>query len=83
MSNPLFEIICTPDRSRIAASGSLTPHHRINTPAPPTTVLFVTGYAHNAALGNGDAAGSGMTMTNKPFRLQQSPAQMRHVLERP
>ena len=45
-------------------------------------VLFVTGYAHNAALGNGDALEPGMEMITKPFPLEQLAAKMRSMLER-
>ena len=48
---------------------------------PDLKVLFVTGYAHDAALGRGAALEPGMELITKPFALDALAAKMRGMLE--
>jgi PAS domain S-box-containing protein len=47
---------------------------------PALPVLFVTGYAHNAAVGNGPALDPGMEMLTKPFALDALVAKVRDMI---
>jgi PAS domain S-box-containing protein len=49
---------------------------------PNLKVLFITGYAHNAAIGNGLALESGMEIITKPFALDVLAAKIRTMIER-
>ena len=49
---------------------------------PGLRVLFITGYAHNAALGNGDALAPDMEMLTKPFALDALARKIRGMIER-
>ncbi len=48
---------------------------------PGLPVLFITGYAHNPALGNGAALEPGMEMMSKPFALDALAAKVRGMIE--
>ena len=48
---------------------------------PALRVLFITGYAHNAAVGNGDELAPGMEMLSKPFALDALARKMRDMIE--
>ncbi len=48
---------------------------------PELRVLFLTGYAHNAAIGNGAALGAGMEMLTKPFALAALATKIRAMIE--
>jgi PAS domain S-box-containing protein len=48
---------------------------------PGLRVLFVTGYAHNAAIGNGGALAPGMEIITKPFSLAALAAKIRMMIE--
>ena len=50
---------------------------------PGLRVLFITGYAHNAAIGNGGLLGPGMEIITKPFALDVLAAKIREMIERP
>ena len=49
---------------------------------PDLKVLFVTGYAENAVLGNGHLA-PGMQVVTKPFDLAQLSRRIRLLMETP
>ncbi len=49
---------------------------------PDLPVLFVTGYAHNAAIGQGEALTPGMEMLTKPFALDMLANKIRGMIER-
>ncbi len=49
---------------------------------PALPVLFITGYAHNAAVGNGAALDPGMEMMTKPFALDALATKIRGMIER-
>jgi PAS domain S-box-containing protein len=48
---------------------------------PGLRVLFITGYAHNAAIGNGAALEPGMQIITKPFALEALGAKVREMIE--
>jgi DNA-binding response OmpR family regulator len=48
---------------------------------PGLRVLFITGYAHNAALASGAALEPGMEIMTKPFALDALAAKIRDMLE--
>jgi len=48
---------------------------------PELKVLFITGYAHHAALGSGDALSAGMELLTKPFPLDVLAAKIRAMVE--
>ncbi|HET9148210.1 MAG TPA: ATP-binding protein, partial [Acetobacteraceae bacterium] len=48
---------------------------------PGLKVLFITGYAHNAAVGQGEALEAGMEIMTKPFALNDLAARVRSMLE--
>ena len=48
---------------------------------PELRVLFLTGYAHNAAIGNGAVLGTGMEMLTKPFALDALTTKIRALIE--
>jgi PAS domain S-box-containing protein len=48
---------------------------------PNLKILFMTGYAHNAAIGNGAALGSGMEIMTKPFALDDLAKKIRDMIE--
>jgi CheY-like chemotaxis protein len=48
---------------------------------PGLRVLFITGYAHNAALGQGAALDDGMEMVTKPFALDVLASKIRQMIE--
>jgi CheY-like chemotaxis protein len=48
---------------------------------PALRVLFITGYAENAAIGNGHLE-SGMEVLTKPFRMTALAAKARQILDR-
>jgi PAS domain S-box-containing protein len=50
---------------------------------PDLRVLFITGYAHNAALANGTALAPGMEIMTKPFALNALAAKIRDMMEMP
>ena len=50
---------------------------------PGLRVLFMTGYAHNAAVGQGDALDPGMQIISKPFALDALSARIRQMIESP
>jgi PAS domain S-box-containing protein len=50
---------------------------------PGLRVLFITGYAHNAALANGTALEPGMEIMTKPFALDALGAKIRDMIEAP
>ena len=47
---------------------------------PDLKVLFITGYAENAVLGNGHLA-PGMTVMTKPFAIDAMAARIRSLIE--
>ena len=47
---------------------------------PGLPVLFITGYAHNAALSNGHGLGAGMELLTKPFTLDTLATKMRGMI---
>ncbi len=49
---------------------------------PGLAVLFITGYAHNAALGNGAALAPGMEMMTKPFALDALATKVLGMIEK-
>ncbi len=49
-------------------------------PRPSLPVLFITGYAHNAAIGNG-ALEPGMEIVTKPFALDTLASKIRSMIE--
>jgi DNA-binding response OmpR family regulator len=49
---------------------------------PGLRVLFVTGYAHNAAIGGGEALAAGMEIVTKPFSLDGLAARIRGMTGR-
>ena len=50
---------------------------------PGLRVLFITGYAHNAAIGNGGLLEPGMEIITKPFALETLGAKIREMMEPP
>jgi PAS domain S-box-containing protein len=48
---------------------------------PDLKVLFMTGYAHNAAIGNGAALETGMEIMTKPFALDDLAKKIRDMIE--
>ena len=48
---------------------------------PALRVLFMTGYAHNAAVGNGAALEPGMEIMSKPFTLEALAAKVREMID--
>ena len=48
---------------------------------PSLKVLFMTGYAHNAAIGNSSALGPGMKIITKPFALDALARTIREMIE--
>ena len=48
---------------------------------PGLRVLFMTGYAHNAAIGNGTALEPGMEILTKPFALDALANKLRTMVE--
>ena len=48
--------------------------------APDLKVLFITGYAENAVLGNGQLA-PGMAVLTKPFAIEKMAARIRSMIE--
>jgi len=48
---------------------------------PDLRVLFMTGYAHNAAVGNGTALEPGMEIITKPFALDALAKKIRDMIE--
>ena len=48
---------------------------------PGLRVLFITGYAHNAASGNGGILDPGMEIITKPFALDTLAAKIREMIE--
>ncbi len=48
---------------------------------PHLKILFMTGYAHNAAIGNGAALGAGMEIMTKPFALDDLAKKIRDMIE--
>jgi CheY-like chemotaxis protein len=48
---------------------------------PDLRVLFITGYAHNAAIGNGTALQPGMEIITKPFALDALATKIRDMIE--
>jgi CheY-like chemotaxis protein len=48
---------------------------------PRLKVLFMTGYAHNAAVGNSDALDEGMKIITKPFALDALAKKIREMIE--
>ncbi len=51
------------------------------TTRPMLPVLFITGYAHNAAVGNGPALEPRMEIITKPFALDQLGSKIRAMIE--
>jgi len=49
---------------------------------PNLLVLFITGYAHNAAIGSGAALEPGMEIITKPFALDALASKARDMIER-
>jgi PAS domain S-box-containing protein len=47
---------------------------------PELRILFITGYAHNAAIGNGTALESGMEIISKPFALDALGTKIREMI---
>jgi PAS domain S-box-containing protein len=50
---------------------------------PGLRVLFITGYAHNAAIGVGGLLDPGMEIITKPFALDTLAAKIQEMIERP
>jgi PAS domain S-box-containing protein len=50
---------------------------------PALKVLFMTGYAHNAAIGQGTALEPGMEIMTKPFALDDIAKKIRDMIETP
>jgi PAS domain S-box-containing protein len=50
---------------------------------PALRVLFITGYAHNAAIGHGGLLEPGMEIMTKPFALDALAAKIQEIIERP
>jgi PAS domain S-box-containing protein len=48
---------------------------------PNLKILFMTGYAHNAAIGNGAALAEGMEIMTKPFALDDLAKKIRDMIE--
>jgi DNA-binding response OmpR family regulator len=48
---------------------------------PDLKILFVTGYAHNAAVGNG-LLEPGMDIITKPFAIDKLATRIRSIIER-
>jgi PAS domain S-box-containing protein len=48
---------------------------------PDLKILFMTGYAHNAAIGNGTALEPGMEIMTKPFALDDLAKKIRDMIE--
>jgi PAS domain S-box-containing protein len=48
---------------------------------PHLKILFMTGYAHNAAIGNGAALDAGMEIMTKPFALDDLAKKIRDMIE--
>jgi CheY-like chemotaxis protein len=48
---------------------------------PHLKILFMTGYAHNAAIGNGAALDTGMEIMTKPFALDDLAKKIRNMIE--
>jgi CheY-like chemotaxis protein len=48
---------------------------------PNLKILFMTGYAHNAAIGNGAALDDGMEIMTKPFALDDLAKKIRDMIE--
>jgi PAS domain S-box-containing protein len=48
---------------------------------PNLKILFMTGYAHNAAIGNGAALEAGMEIMTKPFALDDLAKKIRDMIE--
>jgi PAS domain S-box-containing protein len=51
------------------------------TKRPDLKILFMTGYAHNAAIGNGTALEPGMEIMTKPFALDDLAKKIRYMIE--
>ena len=49
---------------------------------PDLKVLFITGYAENAVIGNGQLD-AGMHVMTKPFAMEALAARIRELIERP
>jgi DNA-binding response OmpR family regulator len=47
---------------------------------PGLRILFITGYAHNATIGNGVALDRGMEIMTKPFALDALGAKVRDIM---
>jgi PAS domain S-box-containing protein len=50
---------------------------------PGLMVLYITGYAHNAAIGDGGLLDPGMEIITKPFALDTLAAKIRQMMEQP
>ncbi len=50
--------------------------------APSLKVLFITGYAENAAVGNGHL-GPGMQILTKPFAMEALASRLRDLIQSP
>jgi CheY-like chemotaxis protein len=50
---------------------------------PALRVLFITGYAHNAAIGHGGLLEPGMEIVTKPFALEALAVKIREMIGRP
>jgi PAS domain S-box-containing protein len=50
---------------------------------PGLKVLYITGYAHNAAIGNGGLLDPGMEIITKPFALDTLAAKIREMMKQP
>jgi PAS domain S-box-containing protein len=50
---------------------------------PGLRVLFITGYAHHAAIGHGSLLEPGMEIITKPFALDALAAKIREMIDRP
>jgi CheY-like chemotaxis protein len=48
---------------------------------PGLMVLYITGYAHNAAIGDGGLLDPGMEIITKPFALETLAAKIREMME--
>jgi PAS domain S-box-containing protein len=51
------------------------------TTRPDLKILFMTGYAHNAAIGNGNVLEPGMEIMSKPFALEDLAKKIRNMIE--
>jgi CheY-like chemotaxis protein len=50
---------------------------------PSLRILFITGYAHNAAIGSGAALDHGTEIITKPFALDALATKIRDMIEAP